>query len=132
MKNFKQVWAEGKSATHLLNDARLKGNQNLKAFVYSLLVAFVVAAPIILVFINLFGLYAIGSTMFIILASLAGVMMCCFNGFASVVYVMLLKQYFKEVKELNQIKLKALFVVECFNLPVVILVIAIVVYFSFF
>jgi hypothetical protein len=130
VQQIKKLWTSGREDTKKLNDGRIKGMLNLRAFLYSLLIAFVIAAPIILVFINLFSLYAPGSAMFLVLAVTAGIIMLLFNGVASVFYVILLRQYFKEVRELSQIRLKAIFFVECFNLPVILLVIGFVVYFS--
>jgi ABC-type bacteriocin/lantibiotic exporter with double-glycine peptidase domain len=130
VQKIKKLYQQGKSDLRILDDPRLKGALNIRAFLYSLLLTFFLSAPIILVFVNLFSLYAPGSLTFTFLSIGAGLCMLVFNGLASMFYVKLLKRYFKEIKELQSVKESGVFFVECFNVAVLLIVAGFVIFFS--
>jgi|GEM_PF-2256582 len=130
MNKLKQRFQQGKQAIKTLDESRIRGAGNIRAFAYSWVFSFLLFLPVVIVFANLFTLYAPGAPLFPLVATLAGIGVVLFNATANVFYVRLIKKYFKQLPALGSISEWDVFLVECLNLPVWLLVIVVVVFLS--
>lgn len=128
LKRIKEYYKQCKVQLIRFNRLSIKGSNYIKSFIFSILLTIIIFSPFMIIAYNVFSLYDPSTTTFKIMLFISMIVVLIFNGLASSLNVVLLKNYYPDNEDLKIIDSKDIFFVELLNPYMIIITVAIMVF----